>query len=172
MKHKAYKLLSILLALVMALGLLPATFAAAPAEPAEPNAGDVAINAANFPDAVFRSYVSETYDTDTNGYLSASEITAATTASLTGKGISDLKGVEYLTSLITLNCGGNYLTGIDVSQNTHLKTLNLNHNNLTTLNVSGHPDLKTLRIYGNPELTMVECQNCALRGLAPMICRP
>ncbi|MBQ5467292.1 MAG: leucine-rich repeat domain-containing protein [Oscillospiraceae bacterium] len=165
MKHKAYKLLSILLTLVMALGLLPGAFAAAPAEPAESNAGDVAINATNFPDAVFRSYVSETYDTDTNGYLSASEITAATTASLTGKGISDLKGVEYLTSLITLNCGGNYLTGIDVSQNTHLKTLNLNHNNLTTLNVSGHPDLKTLRIYGNPELTMVECQNCALTGL-------
>ena len=42
-------------------------------------AENVAINAENFPDSNFRSYVSENFDTDSNGVLSNTEIIAVTT---------------------------------------------------------------------------------------------
>ena len=38
---------------------------------------DVVVNETNFPDAVFRAYVSDNFDTDHNGSLSAAEIKAA-----------------------------------------------------------------------------------------------
>ena len=52
----------------------------------------VAIDATNFPDANFRSYVLDNCDTDNNGYLSDTEIANVTTISCSNKGISDLKG--------------------------------------------------------------------------------
>ena len=48
----------------------------APQDETTENAGDVAINRANFPDKVFRAYVKERFDTDGNGKLSQAEINA------------------------------------------------------------------------------------------------
>lgn len=62
------------LALAMTLSPLAAgsAVAAAEVEATEP-AGDIALNAKNFPDAKFRKYLSENVDTDKNGILSKSE---------------------------------------------------------------------------------------------------
>ena len=38
---------------------------------------DVAVTALNFPDNTFRNYVSENFDTDSNGLLSDEEIASA-----------------------------------------------------------------------------------------------
>lgn len=54
------RMLCVLLALVLSLGMLPVTAAAE---------GDVEINEANFPDPAFRKYVSENFDRDHNGRL-------------------------------------------------------------------------------------------------------
>ncbi len=163
------RILSLLLAALLVFGLSPAAFGAA-GVPADLNAGDVAVNATNFPDPIFRSYVSSNFDANGNGVLSASEISAATTINLTAVGVSDLKGVEYLTALTTLNCGGNNLTGVDLSQNTRLKTVSLIYNDLKHLDLRNHSELTRLRCYGNPELETLYCSNCALDGLGVTDC--
>ena len=50
-------------------------------------AGDVAINEKNFPDKVFRTYVSENFDKDSNCSLSNAEIQAVTQIRVSSKGI-------------------------------------------------------------------------------------
>ena len=70
-------------------------------------AGDVAINSKNFPDKVFREYVSENFDKDNNGSLSDAEIQAITYIDVEKYGISDLKGIELFVKLSYLNCDRN-----------------------------------------------------------------
>ena len=78
---KTARLLGILLMLTVLIGLLSVTALAD---------GDVAINSTNFPDATFREEYVRTYDTDGNGYLSASEIVAVTEIDCWEKGITSL----------------------------------------------------------------------------------
>ncbi len=135
MKKRTSKLLSLLLTLTMVLGMLPAMGQVAYA------AGDVEINATNFPDANFRTFV-KTYDTDSNSYLSEAELAAVTEMDCHGKEIADLTGIEHFTALTRLDCWENKLTTLDVSKNTNLKWLYCYGNNLTTLDVSAVPALK------------------------------
>ncbi|MEM6719923.1 MAG: matrixin family metalloprotease [Bacteroidota bacterium] len=59
--------------------------------------------------------------------------------------ITDLTGIEDFTSLVTLNCRGNNLTSLDVSNNTNLEELSAGTNsNLATLTLSNNPNLKFL----------------------------
>ena len=99
-----------------------AMFALAAAVSAE---GGVAVDETNFPDEVFRNYVSENFDTDKSGDLSEEEINGVTKISISGtyssRGeLSDLTGIEYFTALRSLGCGYNQLTSLDVSKNTAL----------------------------------------------------
>ena len=54
----------------------------------------VAVNADNFPDAVFRAYVDENFDTTNDDVLTLDEIAAVTKLQVGGMGISDLSGIE------------------------------------------------------------------------------
>ena len=153
------KWLVCILSLILALSFHPTSIKAA--------AGDVTINATNFPDAAFRSYVSDNFDTNGNGVLSASEIAAVKKISVTGKGITTMAGLEYFTALTELYCASNQLTALDVGQNTALEQLYCYKNaKLTSLkNVSGHSKLKSLDLQDNTALTYVDCQRCALTYL-------
>ncbi|MBR3532362.1 MAG: hypothetical protein IKN80_00525, partial [Clostridiales bacterium] len=82
-----------------------------PVEYYDPNS--VAINETNFPDDVFRGYVSRHFDTDGNGELSPSEVAAVTDISVPGYEISDLTGIQYFTGLIRLDCGACNRNGVD-----------------------------------------------------------
>ena len=82
----------------------------------------IAINAANFPDANFRTVVS-TFDKNGDGKLNEAEIAAVTAIYCDKKNISSLKGIECFTALTTLWCYGNQLTALDVSKNTALMEL-------------------------------------------------
>lgn len=64
----------------------------------------VAINAANFPDEVFREYVRSEFDEDNDGYLSQKEIASAERIFVYDSNISSIKGIEYLTALTYLSC--------------------------------------------------------------------
>ena len=110
---------------------------------------DVSIDAANFPDDNFRSYVSSNFDSDSDGVLSDSEIAAATSIDVSGQGVSSLKGIEHFTALTTLYCQNNQINGLDVSSNTALTTLFCYGNNLTELNVSSNTVLTTLYCSNN-----------------------
>lgn len=81
----------------------------------------VSITSANFPDDVFREYISSHFDKDNNGSLSQAEIEEALYISVYRKDITSLTGIEYFTSLVTLSCSDNHLTHLDLSNNTALK---------------------------------------------------
>lgn len=125
---------------------------------------DVAINETNFPDANFRSYVSD-FDTDKDGSLSDGEIAAVKESYVIDRGISSLKGIEYFTALTELYCYSNALTALDVSKNTDLTLLYCYKNQLTTLDVSNNTALTKLRCYSNQLTALDVSKNNALEYL-------
>ncbi len=135
----------------------------------------IIIDEKNFPDATFRSYVSENFDTDNSGTLSEEEIGNVTEIDVNGLSISSLKGIEFFTSLEVLYCNDNHLTSLDVSSNTNLTYLHCYRNQLTSLNVSGNTNLTYLDCYnnqltsldvsGNTNLTALSCSGNALTNL-------
>ena len=136
---------------------------------------DVAINATNFPDAIFRNYLLTEYP---SGTITTAQLNARTELDLDYLGISNAKGIEYFTQLTTLELYDNNLTTIDVSHNTKLTYLNVGVNKLTSINVSNnaaleqlylqnnqltsvwacnYPNLRTLWVHNNPNLTSLKC---------------
>ncbi len=136
----------------------------------------VAINEENFPDAKFRSILSDSsYDNDQNGVLSDEEIGAITYLRYSSQGFTSLKGVEYFTWLTELDCHDNKLTELDVSQNRALQILDCSNNKLKTLDVSHNVNLLKLSC-GKNSLSSVDVsmlsglrelsiQNNALSGI-------
>ena len=134
----------------------------------------VSINTSTFPDAVFRQWV---LDNITGGSttLTDAQIASCTTINIYGKGIANLKGIEYFTALAHLYCYQNQLTSLDVSKNTTLITLFCYQNQLTSLDVSKNTNLGTLYCDDNPltsldvskntKLSQLYCRNCHLRSL-------
>ena len=125
----------------------------------------VAIDGTNFPDANFRTIV-ENFDTNKDDSLSDTEIAAVEAIDCYGKGISNLKGIEYFTSLDILWCGDNQLTALDVSENTALRFLSCYMNQLTTLDVDKNTALEELYCYNNQLTKLDVSKNTALTDLA------
>ena len=107
---------------------------------------DVVINATNFPDANFRSFLLNEYP---SGTITTAQLNARDSLYLYNKGISNLKGVEHFTQLTYLMCYSNNLTSVDVSHNTKLIYLNLGDNKLTSINVSSNTALQDLYLQRN-----------------------
>ena len=151
---------------------------------------ELAVNAANFPDANFRSYVADEFNTDgvlVNGvaYLSEAEI-AATDLEMDNEGdVTSIQGIEYLTELSYLNLQGvSGLSSADLRQNTaltevsiggslteieldglrYLQKLFLGGNLLTELDLDGLTNLTQLSVYGN-QLTALDVSDFALTRL-------
>ena len=135
---------------------------------------EIAINTANFPDAAFRKYVKR-FDLNGSGGLNQEEIKAVTEISVSNSGIQSLKGIEFFTSLKTLYCAQNLLSGLDVSKNTKLVYLDCGDNKLTSLDISKNTrlqsllcyknQLKTLNVSKNTKLKMLECSDNLLKKL-------
>ena len=75
--------------------------------------------------------------------------------------IADLTGIEDFTSLTYLNCAGNLLTTLDVSNNTSLIALYCYDNQLTNLDVSIHTQLTDL-FCDNNQLSSLDVSNNSL----------
>ena len=151
------RILSLLLALVLLLGLLPAY--RLPAE-----AAGVAINAVNFPDSNFRAHVRQVFDTNSDGYLSDAERNV-TEVSITGRNVVSMKGIEYFTSIKRLSCVANRITSLDVSKNTELTGLICSNNELTSLDVSKNTKLEDLWCDRNYLESLDVSKNTALEEL-------
>ncbi len=131
----------------------------------------VGINSTNFPDAVFRSFVSQNYDLDGDGYLTETErksvrqmIVNRSSDSTLGS-ISSLKGIEYFTELSDLECTGHELTSLDFSYNTTIKRIICSYNKLTSLNLNGATAITTLNCANNALTTLNISTNTALQYL-------
>ena len=126
----------------------------------------VKIDEAHFPGEEFRKFVSENYDTDHDGTLSAKEISVVTMMEVTGN-YNDITGIEYFSALIALDCSSNGLKELDVSNNRELVTLVCSNNKLTRLDVSHNTkliglgcaenELVVLDVSRNTLLTILEC---------------
>ncbi|MCM1567851.1 MAG: fibronectin type III domain-containing protein [Roseburia sp.] len=89
---------------------------------------EISIDESHFPDENFRKYVKETIDTDGDGKLSGEEQGGVISIDCSGKGISDLTGIEYFTKLAELGCSDNNLSSLDVSGCPALETLSCSDN--------------------------------------------
>ena len=147
------------------------------------------INSTNFPDTQFRNYLLNSAGYS-KGYLMQSDIDARSAFNLNTKGIYNLKGIEYFTELVTLDCANNYLATLDLSNNYLIKELDCSRNLLTSLNVcntflekllcysnrfsqlnlSDYSKLKILDCHNNPYLTSLLCTRCALTTLNVSSC--
>jgi alpha-tubulin suppressor-like RCC1 family protein/Leucine-rich repeat (LRR) protein len=90
-------------------------------------------------------------DTDgLNGKITIADASTVTTLDLSNSSIKDLTGIEYFTSLTTLDVSNNQLTTLDVSKNIELQTLNASSNQLTTLDLSKNTRLRIVYVINNP----------------------
>lgn len=122
-------------------------------------ASTIAVNTTNFPDKKFYSYVLEHLDTNKDKKLSDAEIKAVQTLNVSGLGISNLKGIEYFTSLTTLDASNNKLTSVNLTKNTKLASINVSDNALKgTLNLSRCTGMVAV-ICSNNKLTKIAMPN-------------
>ncbi len=84
----------------------------------------VPVNAEQFPDANFRTYILENLDKDGNGILSDEEIVAVTSMDVSGMEIRSLEGIAHFTALGRLNCSDNPLAALDLSANRNITSVN------------------------------------------------
>ena len=135
----------------------------------------VPLDEAHFPDPYFRKDVTEQFDKNSDGILSADEIESA--VSLNGgykMNVESLQGIEYLTALKKLDYsayissgknGYGKLQSVDLSANTALTELNLYNHHLTSVDLSANKNLTSINLHNN-DITDVEFgENHALTSL-------
>jgi plastocyanin len=93
-------------------------------------------------------------------YVTTANIDTITSLDVDNLNISDLTGIEDFSALNYLNCDGNQLTSLDVSQNTVLYVLECGGNNLIKLDLSNNPNLEELHCPEN----LLNCLNLKSGG--------
>ena len=132
------------------------------------------IDETNFPDENFRNWIlAQDYGRD--GYLTDEKIATVKAIDVSNKNITNLKGIEFYTSLEKLWCYNNQLASLDLSQNKKLTYLDCSENQLTSLDVSQNKTLKTLicntnqleslHVSNNTDLTSLHCYDNQLTAL-------
>ena len=118
---------------------------------------DIPINSTNFPDANFRNYVLSLYP---NGYLTYKDIRSRTMLDVSGKNISNLKGIGFFTDLESLNCSDNRITSLDLNNNIKLIDLFCQDNT----------SLKSLIVTNCAVLERLNCSNTSITSLYVLSC--
>lgn len=115
----------------------------------------------NVPDVNFElALINLGYDAGpTNGSVPTSNINTITSLNVFNGSISDLTGIEDFVALEFLNCGGNTLISLDVTQNTVLTELYCNANNLNSLDITQNIDLIRLNVSANNLISLDVSQN-------------
>ncbi len=106
------------------------------------------------PDAVFKAYLVENFDTDGDHEISADEAAAVKTIDIGAslQRASSLAGIEYFTNLETLDCTYNKVAKLDLSANTKLSTVKVGNNKMTSLTLPA--SVVTLDASGNSLTTI------------------
>ncbi|MCF0145992.1 MAG: leucine-rich repeat domain-containing protein, partial [Eubacterium sp.] len=136
---------------------------------------EIPVDDQHFPDEKFRAIVSEKYDTNKDYLLNMDEIDAVTSMILNEEDISKLNGIEYFTSLISLECQNNELEELDISGCPDLAYLDCRNNKILELDLRNCPELtelycaengmKTLIVIDRSKLTYLDCRNNQLSEL-------
>ncbi|HNX13880.1 MAG TPA: hypothetical protein PK854_09135 [Oscillospiraceae bacterium] len=145
------KFIAVLASLVLLSTILPMSLSAA----------GVPIDAANFPDPVFRNYTMR-FDLDKDGALSEKELSAVKELSIVPvycEAVSSLEGIQNFSQVERIWCYCNNLTELNLSGMTKLSLLICSDNNLKILNLSGCTSLNTLNCEYN-RLTELDLSGC------------
>jgi Leucine-rich repeat (LRR) protein len=139
-------------------------------------AGDVYIDAINFPDYIFAINVFYNFDKNQDGILSQTERDNVTKINMGYASITSFKGVEFFPNLKEFLTARTDITSLDLSKNTKLTNITcINNTSLTKLTINKNPNLKELRCYGNKvtsldlrnskKLTYLDCDDNAIKTL-------
>ena len=113
----------------------------------------IKIDATNFPDPLFREYVSKNFDEDGNGVIYPEEMVNYEYISFNNQGnVTTLKGIEFFTELKGLSIWGDGLKNIDLSKNKKLELLFADNNKLAKIDLCGSSLFENLVLFG--ELTI------------------
>jgi Leucine-rich repeat (LRR) protein len=148
-KHFMKKLVSTVLASMMAISIVPA----AAAQAATSDSTVIKNDSTGIYNAALYQYVLRNYDTNGDGKLTVGEAKNVTEISITNEKVNSVKGIYLfpnLTSLTLQNCGLSSVHS-DIGKLTKLQTLNLGSNKITKLptSVSGLTNLKTVDLSYN-----------------------
>ncbi|MBE5864433.1 MAG: hypothetical protein E7295_16555, partial [Lachnospiraceae bacterium] len=141
--RKKQRVLQMVMALALVLGLMGLWKTNASA------AGNVAVNENNFPDEIFRAFVSTELDENHDNTLTEAEILAVKTISVSGREIESLKGIEFFTALEELYCSANQLISLNLTKNTELRSLSCDNNAIVGLDLSKNTKLERVYCNGN-----------------------
>ncbi len=132
----------------MAAATIAAGFAAIP-QGTVGASGGVKLDSKHFPDANFRKLVAEEFDINKDGTLSTKEISKAEILRYDGEKtvIKDLKGIEYLTSLFSVNIYDGQFKSLDLSKNTKLERISISNTNLDSIELGNLKNLTTLELF-------------------------
>ena len=130
----------------------------------------------DFPDPNFKAALLEDgVDNDGDGQISIQEAEVHEFLNIDIKGIQDLTGISYFKALRILNCYGNDLTALTITDLPELRSIDVEANELESLELSGLPRLGSLNCSVNSltELTLenfsnlnkIECQENKLQTL-------
>ncbi len=120
---------------------------------------DVGIRETHFPDENFRKYL-KTFDTDDDGRLSNDEINDMKVMDVSGLDIADLTGLRNIWAVEELDCSGNPLESLYLSQNPRLVTVRCDYTDrLEEIELGNNPNLKTLLLREN-RLSSLDLSYC------------
>lgn len=113
----------------------------------------------SIPDANFKSYCIENFDTGGDNEISFEEALSVLTIKCENRNIESLEGIEFFSNLDSLECSCNALGKLDISHNPSLTYLECRETAITSLNVNNNSELLELICYSNP-LTVLDVSNC------------
>ena len=114
------------------------------------------INKTNFPDELFREYISSTFGLDRGVMLSKEELDKIVIINVEDiKNIQSLEGIEYFPNIEYLNCRNTGITSLDIRNNLNLKRLNCSTTAITELDISKNTMLEILSC-NNTNITELE----------------
>ena len=129
------------------------------------------------PDAKFFKYLlaNDSINLNKDSTITLDEAKRVKFLSATVLGIKNLKGIEAFTSLTYLDCSGNQITELDITNLTELKWLNCSFNNLYSINLNNNKILfdlnceynllSTLDLSNNNNLSALRCAHNQLTEL-------
>lgn len=136
----------------------------------------------DIPDINFKKYLVDNYDRDGDGVISFEEAGSVGEINISSSyyPVHSLSGIEYFTSVKSLECSGNKIESLDLKSNSSLKKVDVSNNPLSSINfgstmfmsmeslnvsgtgiseldLTGLTELKSLYVSDTPDLTTVRC---------------
>lgn len=121
----------------------------------------------NIPDANFKNALIENgIDTNNDGEIQVSEAEVVVNLNINFKEISSMEGIQSFINLEVLQCYGNQLSSLDMSENTSLYLLACGNNQLNNLILTQNINLRTLVCDNNQLSELDVSENVNLESLA------